>query len=118
MRRQSDIADRPRTGQGRRARDRLLGGEIPAPPRGAGGRERAELENLLLFASDDLRESALAVGGIEAFLVRARHLLDNVDDSADEIAELLQTDLEERVQALDDALSALRRSMNALQQRV
>jgi len=118
MRRQSDIRDQTRTGQGRRARDRLLVGEVPPVPDAAARLSPSEIENLLLFVSDDLRESALAVSGIEAFLVRAQRLLESRAASAEDIAELLQTDLEDRVQSLDDALGALRRSMTELGSRL
>lgn len=118
MRRQSDICDQPRTGQGRRARDRLLGGGLQATPAAAAGLSPSERENLLLFVADDLRESALAVGGIEAFLLRAQRLLESEGARPEDFAALLELDLEDRVQSLDDALSALRRSMTELGSRL
>src|SRR5262249_22437953 len=61
MRRLSDHKEGKRTGHGRRARDRIIAGQTLL---GEPIRERYELANLILFLTDDLRESALAVGGI------------------------------------------------------
>ena len=113
VRRESDIRSGPRTGAGRRARDRLLTG---TPPATAGPRPDSDLEHLLLFVGDDLRESALAVGGIEAFLVQVRGVLENGD--AGELAPLADSsDLDDRLAALDTALTALRRSLRRVSAR-
>jgi hypothetical protein len=93
---------------GRRARDRLLEGQAQAPVL----RSRRELENLVLFLGDDLRESALAMGGIEAFMLRAQQVLESPDLTPDELRTLLEEgDVAERMDLLWDALSSLRRSM-------
>src|SRR5262245_23494586 len=109
MRRASDHSEGERTGSGRRARDRILSGEtLPSPLL----RARHDLKNLVLFLADDLRESALAVGGIEAFLVRAQRLLEKPDVSAAELRTCLDDRLVlERFELLADALGSLRRSM-------
>lgn len=109
MRRASDHSEGERTGAGRRARDRMLSGQtLP----GAAIRSRHELRNLILFLADDLRESALAVGGIEEFLVRAQRLLEKPDLTPDELATVADDrQVVERFDLLSDALSSLRRSM-------
>jgi hypothetical protein len=119
MRRASDIGEGERTGEGRRARDRLLEGRAAAVPDSVPAERRGELQNVMLFVGDDLRESALAVGGIETFLVHAQRLLERPDVSADELAALVEDgDLDRRLQALDDAVTALRRSVSALSRRM
>jgi hypothetical protein len=108
MRRQSDRGHGERTGVGRRARDRLLEGSTQSPAL----RERRELDNLVLFLGDDLRESALAMGGIESFMLRAQQALESPDLTPEELRRLLEEgDVAERMDLLWDALSSLRRSM-------
>jgi hypothetical protein len=109
MRRESDFREGQRTGGGRRARDRILAGQTHP---GAAIRDRYELQNLVLFLADDLRESALAVGGIEAFLLRAQALLERQELGADELRALVDDDVVvEKIDLLWDALSSLKRSM-------
>ena len=109
MRRASDHSEGQRTGTGRRARDRILAGStLPSPTIAA----RHELKNLILFLSDDLRECALAVGGIEAFLLRAQELLEKPELGAAELRDIVDDrQVLERFDLLADALSSLRRSM-------
>ena len=112
MRRTSDHSEGERTGAGRRARDRILSGEtVPSPVI----RGRSDLANLILFLSDDLRECALAVGGIEAFLLRARDTLEKRDLGPAELRAIVDDRrVLERFELLADALGSLRRSMAAI----
>jgi hypothetical protein len=109
MRRESDRGQGERTGVGRRARDRLLAGEtMPSPTL----RGRAELQNMILFLSDDLRESALAMGGIEAFVMKAQKVLEKPELGVDDLRGLTDDqDVLERMDLLWDALGSLRKSM-------
>jgi len=76
---------------------------------------RSELTNLVLFLADDLRESALAVGGIESFLVRAQKLLEDPGLSADDLRAVVDDPtLAERCELLADALDSLRKSMRRI----
>ncbi len=112
MRRESDRQQGTRTGEGRRQRDRILSGQTQP---GEVLRDRYELQNLILFLADDLRESALAVNGIEAFLLRAQALLEKADVNPGELRELVDDDqVVERIDLLWDALSSLRRSMGLI----
>jgi hypothetical protein len=87
----------------------MLAGQTEASP---AIRTRYELQNLILFLSDDLRESALAVGGIESFLVRAQSMLEKPDLTPDELASLVEdAEVVERFDLLWDAITSLRRSM-------
>jgi len=109
MRRASDHSEGERTGNGRRARDRILSGQtLPSPVI----RSRHELRNLVLFLGDDLRECALAVGGIESFLVRAQRVLENPELGAADLRAIVDDRrVIERFELLSDALGSLRRSM-------
>ena len=112
MRRDSDTRHGQRTGAGRRARDRIMAGDsTPA----AALRDRPDLENLVLFLDDDLRESAIAVGGIEAFLLEAQRVLEKPDLAPDELRRLVEdARVIERLSLLEDALASLRRSMSLI----
>lgn len=113
MRRESDRRHGERTGLGRRARDRILSGQPALSPAIRG---RYELANLILFLGDDLRESALALSGIESFLLEAQRLLEAPDLTAERLRALVEDpDLAARIDLLWDALSSLRRSMNQIQ---
>ncbi len=113
MRRASDTSEGDRTGSGRRARDRILSGQTqPSPVI----RARHELENLVLFLADDLRECALAVGGIESVLVRAQRALESAGLSAADLRAIVDDkQVIERFELLSDALGSLRRSMATIQ---
>ena len=77
---------------------------------------RRELEDLVLFLGDDLRESALAIGSIEAFLVRAQIMLEKKSLTASELREVVDDpEIASRIELLEDALSSLRRSMELIQ---
>ncbi len=121
MRRESDIVDGERTGVGRRARDRLLAGETQDLPDTVPADSRPEIRNLMLFVSDELREAALALGGIEAFLVDTQRFLDGEDGppTAGALEDLLgRHEMDDRIQVLDDAVTQLRRSMHQLYARL
>src|SRR5688572_16763774 len=112
MRRVSDRNQGHRTGEGRRARDRMMAGQTRPSPQLRG---RHELANMILFLSDDLRESAVAVGGIEAFLMEAQRVLEKEDVTAEELAAIVDDDrVVERIDLLWDALGSLRRSMGLI----
>lgn len=112
MRRESDRAQGERTGVGRRARDRLLAGAATPSPTLRG---RAELQNMILFLADDLRESALAMGGIEAFVMRAQRVLERPELCVDDLHGLVDDPtVLEQMDLLWDSLSSLRKSMSLI----
>ena len=75
-------------------------------------RSRHELQNLILFLADDLRECAMAMGGIESFLVRAQRALENPELAARDLRTIVDDkQVIERFDLLSDALGSLRRSM-------
>ena len=112
MRRQSDHAHGPRTGEGRRARDKNLTGELMT---GRRLQVNTHLKNLTLFLSDDLRESALALSGIEALLNHARNTLERPDLCAEDLRAIVDDrNNVERLELLWDALSSLLKSMSSM----
>jgi hypothetical protein len=94
----------------RRIRDRIATGAAARVP--AAG---SDIANLLVLLEDDLRETALALGAIELYLVRATELLERPDfGRADQLAlGALAGDgkVLERIDALTDNLGGLRRRM-------
>lgn len=109
MRRESDICALERTGVGRRARDRLLSGDMPA------GSPRSEVDNLMWSVGDDLQAAALALGGIERFLVEVQERLGASEISADDLAAFTRdADLDARVASLDAGLAQLAVSLARL----
>jgi hypothetical protein len=96
---------------GRRLRDRLVDREGTENPR----LRRYELSNLLLFLDDDLRETALAIGGIEGFLTAALALLEKEDLDAAELQALAGSqDVLDRLDYLGENLVSLRRRMGLI----
>jgi hypothetical protein len=99
--------------RGRRLRDRLVERDGTQNPR----LRRYELANLLLFVDDDLRETALAIGGIEGFLTAALALLEKEDLEAGELAALASGDeVLDRLDYLAETLGSLRRRMGLIAQ--
>jgi hypothetical protein len=99
-------------GRRRRLRDRLVEREGTANPVLA---ERYELQNLLLLVDDDLRQTALAVGAVEAFLGRAADLLEREEVRAADLARLAGDDeVLDRLDDLAENVDGLRRKLLAL----
>ena len=116
MRRASDRREGERTGVGRRARDQILSGRTSPSPVLNG---RHELSNLVLFLADDQREAALAVGGIESFLFRARSVLEKPALAPEDLRDLVEDrDVVERFDLLADAIGSLRRSMASIHEKL
>jgi hypothetical protein len=111
MRRESDIRSHNRSGRGRRARDRLAAGE---PDSELYGQVSSELDNLLMFVADDLRESTLSLAGIEAHLVAVHRLLGEGALEPGEVDAAVGVDLDGRLDALADSLQSLQRRLQRL----
>lgn len=113
MRRTSDSRSDSRTGQGRRARDKLLRGEPSGSP--AFAERSSHLDNLLHFVGDDIREAALSVAGVETYLLRVQEALSLPVVTHRDLEGLVAgCDLEERIADLDGALASLLGSLNRL----
>ena len=104
----------PIGGRKRRLKDRLVERE------GTQNRvlaERYELQNLLLLIDDDLRETALALTGIEVFLAAALKLLDSEGVRPVDLYALAgDGEVLDRMDTLCETLSSLRRRMGTIAQ--
>jgi hypothetical protein len=73
---------------------------------------RPDLQNHLLLVDDDLRETALALGGIERFLAHALSLIEKPDLTREELAVLAGDDgVLDQIDTLSENLANLRRRM-------
>jgi hypothetical protein len=96
----------------RRLRDRLVDGEGIANP---ALNERYELTNLLLLVDDDLRQTARALGAVDAFLAEAADLLEREGVQADDLARLATDgDVLDCLDAIQENVAGLRRKLLAL----
>ncbi len=107
--------NRRASGRRARARDRLMDRATqPYAPNPALAKVR-DVENLLLFIDDDLRETALAMERIERYLVSTLGLLDGDNLDRDEIHALAtDTSVLDHVEQLNETLESLRRRMAKL----
>lgn len=101
--------------RGRRLRDRLEGegGVTPSPALG-----RSELRNPLLLCDDDIRQTARALEGLEAFVLAAARLLEKPDLCRADVVKLLTQDVDAQVDVLSDGLGSLVRSLQAIASRL
>ena len=96
----------------RRLRDRLVAREGTSNPALT---ERYALQNQLLLIDDDLREAALAMGGVEKFLADALDLLEDETVTAGDLAELAGSgETLDRLDSLAETLTTLRRRLIAI----
>ena len=112
---ESSGEDRRTSGKRARARDRLMDrANQPYPKtRALTGVDR--VENLLLFIDDDLRETAMAISNIEAYLIQTLAMLERQELTRLEVHELASdTDILEHVDLLNETLESLRRRMARL----
>jgi hypothetical protein len=73
------------------------------------------LTNHLLLFDDDVRETAAALGDIEAYLVRALAVLERQDLTRRDLERLAaDIEVESRIAALDDTLASLRHRLHAI----
>ncbi|MCA9712459.1 MAG: hypothetical protein KDK70_41910 [Myxococcales bacterium] len=79
----------------------------------------SNVENLLLFVDDDLRETALAIHHIEQFLVRTLGLLETPDLRREDVqAVAADTSVLDHVDMLNETLESLRRRLARLSARM
>lgn len=79
----------------------------------------ADVENLLLFVDDDLRETALAIHHIEQFLLRALGLLETSTLRREDVhAVASDTSVLDHIDMLNETLESLRRRLAKLSARM
>ena len=87
-------------------------GEPPVEQVLAADASSSELCNQLFLLGDDVREAALGVAGIEAFLVEVQGLLSKAGLCEGDVDVILaHDDTSDRLDELEDALGGLRRSL-------
>lgn len=111
----STADERRRSGRRARALDRLMDrGVRPYPPNVALTRID-NVENLLLFVDDDLRETALALTRIEGYLTRTLNVLESRDLTREHVQALaLDMRVLEHLDLLNETIESLRRRMAKL----
>jgi hypothetical protein len=112
---ETDVSDRRGSGRRARARDRLMDrASQPYSPSPALAQVK-QVENLLLFIDDDLRETALSMERIERYLLSTLDMLEG-DVLIREQVEALATDEEvlEQIDLLNENLESLRRRVARL----
>lgn len=112
---ETDASDRRGSGRRARARDRLMDrASQPYSPSPALAQVK-QVENLLLFIDDDLRETALSMERIERYLLSTLDMLEGEVLVREQI-EALATDEEvlEQIDLLNENLESLRRRVARL----
>ncbi len=101
----------PQRKQKRRLRDRLLDHDTD----NARLVDQHTLTNHLLLFDDDVRETAAALGDIEAYLARALNVLERKDLTRGDLERLAQDiEVESKIAALDDTLASLRHRLHVI----
>src|SRR5437016_2308804 len=96
----------------RRLRDRLMDRDGIANP---ALNERYELTNLLLLVDDDLRQTARALGTVDAFLAEAADVLEREGVQADDLARLATDgDVLDCLDDIQENVAGLRKKLLAL----
>jgi hypothetical protein len=114
-----DTSERRGSGRRARARDRLMDRATQPHTPHARLAEVENVENLLLFVDDDLRETALAIHHIEAFLLRTLGLLETEDLRREHVREVAgDTSVLDHVDQLNETLESLRRRLARLAARM
>jgi hypothetical protein len=111
--------ERRASGRRARARDRLMdrASQPHVPNARLVGVEN--VENLLLFVDDDLRETALAIHKIEEFLLRTLGLLEAKDLTRADVCEVASdASVLDHVDQLNETLESLRRRLARLAARM
>lgn len=109
-------AENRRASGGRaRARDRLMDRATRTYPESEPIRRARGVENLMLFIDDDLRETALALGNVENYLVGILRLLEAPRLAREEVhAVAADTQVLDHVDMLVETLETLRRRLAKL----
>lgn len=111
--------ERRRSGRRARARDRLMDRATQPHAHNAALSGVDNVENLLMFVDDDLRETALAIHHIEHFLLRTLGLLESDDLRREHVhAVASDTSVLEHVDMLNETLESLRRRLARLSARM
>jgi hypothetical protein len=108
-------AERRRSGLRLRARDRLMDRAVKDYPESEALRGVRGVENLLLFIDDDLRETGMALGNVEGYLVEVLKLLEAPKLRREDVHALADdTQVLDHLDQLVETLETLRRRIAKL----
>lgn len=108
-------SERRGSGKRARARDRLMDRASRPYQQTRTLSEVDHVENLLMFIDDDLRETALAISNIEAYLISTLAMLEREQLTRSQVHALASdTDILDHVDLLNETLESLRRRMARL----
>jgi len=111
--------ERRRSGRRARARDRLMDRATRPYPQNAALIGVENVENLLLFVDDDLRETALAINEVEKFLLRTLGLLETPNLRREEVQSVASdTSVLDNLDLLNETVESLRRRLARLSARM
>lgn len=111
--------DRRSSGGRRRATDRLLDRATRDYPKNAALDRVRDVETVMLFVDDDLRETTLAIGRIETYLVRTLQVLEQPDVSRRDVLTIASdTEVLDHLDQLNETVEALRRRLGRLAARM
>lgn len=108
-------AERRSSGRRARARDRLMDRATGSYPQTEALAQARNIENLLLFIDDDLRQTALALHNVERFLVDTLELLERPALRREDVfVQARDTEVLDHVDMLNETLETLRRRLARL----
>lgn len=111
--------ERRRSGQRRRASDRLYDRATRDYSRNTALERVRDVETMMLFVDDDLRETALALGRIETYLVRTLQTLERPDVRRQDVTDLAgDTTVLDHLDLLNETVESLRRRLTRLASRM
>lgn len=111
--------NRRRSGRRARARDRLMDRASQPQPRNAALLGVDNIENLLLFVDDDLRETALAMHHVEQYLLQVLGMLEADELRREDVKALTRnTEVLDHVDMLNETMESLRRRLARLGSRM
>jgi hypothetical protein len=111
----SDGDERRGSGMRNRRSDRLMDRATREYTRSEGLKKAKDVENLLLFIDDDMRETALAISRIESFLHSTLRLLEAPKLTREQVHSLANDrEVLDHVDMLNETLESLRRRMARL----
>ena len=107
--------ERRESGKRARARDRLMDRATRSYAKTSTLHEAENVENLVLFIDDDLRETAMSIQRIESYLVDTLSLLEQEEVSRAQVsAHVGDQKILDHVDQLNETLESLRRRMARL----
>ncbi len=107
--------ERRQSGARKRARDRLMDRAVRDYPESQVLSQVNNIQNLLLFIDDDLRETGLALGNVERYLVQVLELLEAPSIAREQVHAIASdTIVLDHIDMLTETIENLRRRLTRL----